>query len=89
MRGYANSPFRIAKVEYSVDGGSTWEEAALVEPRVCPTAASVPVSLERDARTYVLASGGRQQRRLPARAAPSTNSGSSPRRIAEFRVEVT
>ena len=36
MRGYANSPFGIAKVEYSVDGGSTWQEATLVEPTGLP-----------------------------------------------------
>lgn len=36
MRGYANSPFGIEKVEYSVDGGSTWKEAALVEPSGLP-----------------------------------------------------
>ncbi len=36
MRGYANSPFGIAKVEYSVDGGSTWSEATLVEPSGLP-----------------------------------------------------
>lgn len=32
MRGYANSPFGITKVEYSVDGGRGWREAKLVPP---------------------------------------------------------
>ena len=32
MRGYASSPWGVAKVEYSVDGGSTWQEATLVPP---------------------------------------------------------
>jgi DMSO/TMAO reductase YedYZ molybdopterin-dependent catalytic subunit len=36
MRGYANSPFGIEKVEYSVDGGATWKEAKLVEPTGLP-----------------------------------------------------
>jgi DMSO/TMAO reductase YedYZ molybdopterin-dependent catalytic subunit len=36
MRGYANSPFGIEKVEYSVDGGETWKEAKLVEPTGLP-----------------------------------------------------
>ena len=32
MRGYASSPFGIQRVEYSVDGGRTWQEAKLVPP---------------------------------------------------------
>ena len=36
MRGYANSPFGVAKVEYSVDGGNTWQEAKLLEPEGLP-----------------------------------------------------
>jgi sulfane dehydrogenase subunit SoxC len=36
MRGYANSPLGIEKVEYSVDGGQTWKDATLVEPRNLP-----------------------------------------------------
>ena len=36
MRGYANSPVGIAKVEYSVDDGNTWQEATLVEPTDLP-----------------------------------------------------
>ena len=36
MRGYANSPVGIEKVEYSVDGGETWNEATLVEPTNLP-----------------------------------------------------
>jgi DMSO/TMAO reductase YedYZ molybdopterin-dependent catalytic subunit len=36
IRGYANSPFGIRRVEYSVDGGETWKNAKLVEPRGLP-----------------------------------------------------
>lgn len=36
MRGYANSPVGIDKVEYSVDGGETWQDAVLVEPTGLP-----------------------------------------------------
>jgi DMSO/TMAO reductase YedYZ molybdopterin-dependent catalytic subunit len=32
MRGYAVSPWGIQKVDYSVDGGRTWQEAKLVPP---------------------------------------------------------
>ena len=32
MRGYAVSPWGIRKVDYSVDGGRTWQEAKLVPP---------------------------------------------------------
>jgi sulfane dehydrogenase subunit SoxC len=32
MRGYANSPFGIEKVEYSTDGGESWNDATLLEP---------------------------------------------------------
>lgn len=32
VRGYANSPVGIAKVEYSTDEGKTWQEARLVPP---------------------------------------------------------
>jgi DMSO/TMAO reductase YedYZ molybdopterin-dependent catalytic subunit len=36
IRGYANSPFGIRRVEYSVDGGETWKNAKLVEPTGLP-----------------------------------------------------
>jgi DMSO/TMAO reductase YedYZ molybdopterin-dependent catalytic subunit len=36
VRGYANSPVGIEKVEYSVDGGSTWKEATILEPTGLP-----------------------------------------------------
>ena len=32
MRGYAVSPYGISKVDYSVDGGKTWQPATLVPP---------------------------------------------------------
>ena len=32
MRGYAVSPYGIKQVDYSVDGGKTWQPATLVPP---------------------------------------------------------
>jgi hypothetical protein len=32
MRGYAVSPYGIKQVDYSVDGGKSWQPATLVPP---------------------------------------------------------
>jgi sulfane dehydrogenase subunit SoxC len=91
MRGYANSPFGIAKVEYSVDGGNTWQEATIVEP------AGLPYSRVRfefpwnaTPGTHVLATratdneGNVQPERVPL-----NQLGILCNAIAKFQVEVT
>jgi sulfane dehydrogenase subunit SoxC len=91
MRGYANSPFGIEKVEYSVDGGTTWQEATLVEPTGLPYS-RVRFEFPWDATpgTHVLATRATDGRGdVQPERVPLNQLGILCNAIAKFEVEVT
>lgn len=90
MRGYANSPFGIQKVEYSVDGGSTWQEATFVEPTGLPYS-RVRFEFPWDATpgTHVLATRATDKRgNVQPERVPRNQLGILCNAIAKFEVEV-
>jgi DMSO/TMAO reductase YedYZ molybdopterin-dependent catalytic subunit len=91
MRGYANSPFGIAKVEYSVDGGQTWQDARLVEPTGLPYS-RVRFEFPWDATpgTHVLATRATDgQGNVQPERVPLNQLGILCNAIAKFEIEVT
>jgi sulfane dehydrogenase subunit SoxC len=91
MRGYANSPFGIQKVEYSIDGGNTWQDATLVEPTGLPYS-RVRFEFPWDATpgTHVLATRATdQQGNVQPERVPRNQLGILCNAIAKFEVEVT
>jgi DMSO/TMAO reductase YedYZ molybdopterin-dependent catalytic subunit len=91
MRGYANSPFGIAKVEYSVDGGNTWQAATIVEPAGLPYS-RVRFEFPWDATpgTHVLATRATdRQGNVQPESVPLNQLGILCNAIAKFEVEVT
>src|SRR5918992_654116 len=90
MRGYANSPFGIAKVEYSVDDGP-WQEATLVEPTGLPYS-RVRFEFPWDATqgTHVLATRATDKEgNVQPERVPRNQLGILCNAIAKFEVEVT
>jgi sulfane dehydrogenase subunit SoxC len=91
MRGYANSPFGIQKVEYSVDGGSSWQDATLVEPTGLPYS-RVRFEFPWDATpgTHVLATRATDKEgNVQPERVPRNQLGILCNAIAKFEVEVT
>jgi DMSO/TMAO reductase YedYZ molybdopterin-dependent catalytic subunit len=90
MRGYANSPFGIAKVEYSVDDGS-WREATLVEPTGLPySRVRFEFPWDATAGTHVLATRATdKQGNVQPERVPLNQLGILCNAIAKFEVEVT
>jgi hypothetical protein len=91
MRGYANSPFGIEKVEYSVDGGRTWREATLVEPTNLPySRVRFEFPWNATSGTHVLATRATdKQGNLQPERVPLNKLGILCNAIAKFEVEVT
>ena len=91
MRGYANSPVGIAKVEYSVDGGNTWQEATLVEPTGLPySRVRFEFPWEATAGTHVLATRATDEEgNVQPERVPLNQLGILCNAIAKFQVEVT
>ncbi len=91
MRGYANSPFGITKVEYSVDGGSTWQGATLVEPTGLPySRVRFEFPWNATAGTHVLATRATDgQGNVQPERVPINKLGILCNAIAKFEVEVT
>ncbi len=91
MRGYANSPVGIAKVEYSVDDGSTWQEATLVEPTDLPySRVRFEFPWEATPGTHVLATRATDKEgNVQPERVPRNQLGILCNAIPKFRVEVT
>jgi sulfane dehydrogenase subunit SoxC len=91
MRGYANSPFGIAKVEYSVDGGETWREARLIEPTNLPySRVRFEFPWNATAGMHVLATRATDKRgNVQPERVPLNKLGILCNAIAKFKVEVT
>jgi DMSO/TMAO reductase YedYZ molybdopterin-dependent catalytic subunit len=91
MRGYANSPFGIAKVEYSVDDGSTWQEATLLEPEGLPySRVRFEFPWNATPGTHVLATRATDRNGdVQPESVPLNRLGILCNAIAKFRVEVT
>ncbi len=91
MRGYANSPFGIAKVEYSVDGGSTWQDATLVEPTGLPySRVRFEFPWNATPGTHVLATRATDEEgNVQPERVPLNRLGILCNAIAKFQVEVT
>ena len=91
MRGYANSPFGIEKVEYSVDGGETWQEATLIEPTNLPfTRVRFEFPWNATAGSHVLASRATdKQGNVQPETVALNKLGILCNAIAKFQVEVT
>jgi DMSO/TMAO reductase YedYZ molybdopterin-dependent catalytic subunit len=91
MRGYANSPFGIEKVEYSVDGGETWQEATLVEPIGLPySRVRFEFPWNATPGTHVLATRATdKQGNVQPETVPLNKLGILCNAIAKFEVEVT
>lgn len=91
VRGYANSPFGIEKVEYSVDGGSTWQNATLVEPTGLPySRVRFEFPWDATAGTHVLATRATdKQGNVQPETVPLNKLGILCNAIAKFEVEVT
>jgi DMSO/TMAO reductase YedYZ molybdopterin-dependent catalytic subunit len=91
MRGYANSPFGIEKVEYSVDGGETWQDATLIEPTNLPfTRVRFEFPWNATAGNHVLASRATdKQGNVQPETVALNKLGILCNAIAKFQVEVT
>lgn len=91
MRGYANSPFGIEKVEYSVDDGKTWQEATLIEPTNLPyTRVRFEFPWNATAGSHVLASRATDKRgNVQPETVALNKLGILCNAIAKFKVEVT
>lgn len=91
MRGYANSPFGIAKVEYSVDGGNSWREATLIEPSNLPySRVRFEFPWNATPGTHVLATRATDKRgNVQPQRVPLNKLGILCNAIAKFQVEVT
>ena len=91
MRGYANSPVGIAKVEYSVDGGSTWQDATLVEPTGLPySRVRFEFPWNATPGTHVLATRATDEEgNVQPERVPLNRLGILCNAIAKFQVEVT
>jgi hypothetical protein len=90
MRGYANSPVGIAKVEYSIDDGQ-WQEATLLEPTDLPYS-RVRFEFPWDATsgTHVLATRATDKEgNVQPERVPRNQLGILCNAIAKFEVEVT
>jgi sulfane dehydrogenase subunit SoxC len=91
MRGYANSPLGIEKVEYSVDGGQTWNDATLIEPKNL-SYSRVRFEFPWDATSgkHVLATRATdKQGNVQPETVPLNKLGILCNAIAKFEVEVT
>ncbi len=90
MRGYANSPFGIEKVEYSVDDGATWREATLIEPSNLPySRVRFEFPWNAPAGTHVLATRATdKQGNVQPETVALNKLGILCNAIAKFRVEV-
>ena len=65
VRGFAWSPYgKVARVEYSFDGGSTWQDGRLLEPEPAAGLGALGIHLGRDSRA-----------RTRSRPAPPTRRG--------------
>jgi sulfane dehydrogenase subunit SoxC len=91
MRGYANSPFGIAKVEYSVDGGQTWRDATLIEPTNLPySRVRFEFPWNATPGNHVLATRATdKQGNVQPERVPLNKLGILCNAIAKFKVEVT
>jgi DMSO/TMAO reductase YedYZ molybdopterin-dependent catalytic subunit len=91
MRGYANSPVGIAKVEYSVDDGNTWQEATLVEPTDLPySRVRFEFPWEATPGSHVLATRATDKEgNVQPERVPLNQLGILCNAIPKFRVEVT
>jgi DMSO/TMAO reductase YedYZ molybdopterin-dependent catalytic subunit len=91
MRGYANSPFGIEKVEYSVDGGSTWKQAQLLPPTGLPySRVRFEFPWNATPGTHVLATRATDgQGKVQPETVPLNKLGILCNAIAKFEVEVT
>ena len=91
IRGYANSPFGIEKVEYSIDGGETWDEATLVEPTNLPySRVRFEFPWNATAGTHVLATRATdKQGNVQPETVALNKLGILCNAIAKFEVEVT
>ena len=91
MRGYANSPVGIGKVEYSVDDGNTWQEATLVEPTDLPySRIRFEFPWEATSGTHVLATRATDKEgNVQPERVPRNQLGILCNAIPKFRVEVT
>jgi DMSO/TMAO reductase YedYZ molybdopterin-dependent catalytic subunit len=91
MRGYANSPVGIDKVEYSTDGGSTWADATLVEPSGLPySRVRFEFPWNATTGTHVLATRATDKEgNVQPERVPLNKLGILCNAIAKFEVEVT
>src|SRR5918999_4293869 len=91
IRGYANSPFGIERVEYSVDGGKTWEDATLVEPTGLPySRVRFEFPWNATPGTHVLATRATDgQGNVQPERVPRNQLGILCNAVAKFEVEVT
>jgi DMSO/TMAO reductase YedYZ molybdopterin-dependent catalytic subunit len=91
MRGYANSPFGIEKVEYSTDDGETWQDATLIEPTNLPfTRVRFEFPWNATAGSHVLATRATDKEgNVQPETVALNKLGILCNAIAKFKVEVT